>query len=146
MWKTPFDAYLDGRSPSQLAVDGRVKSAGWFNRGLRVSIKGTRLRARYNEMSRHSVAPLLKAELRAVGDGTAVSGHIYWTVLIGARVVNVVGFMVFGVLTVVFIVQMDWFAIVWGFASAIFALSWAALRGDVRREEEERLRRQLDLL
>ena len=145
-WKTPFEAYLDGRSPSQLSVDVRVKSAGWFKRGLRVSIKGSRLRARYNEMSGYSVAPLLKAQVRAADGGTAVSGNVYWTVLIGGRIVSAIGLAVFAVLTVVFIVHKDWFAIVWAFAAAMFGLSLATLWGDVRREEEDRLRRELDLL
>jgi hypothetical protein len=54
--------------------------------GLLVSVHDGRVRARYNELSRYSTAPLLKARLSAEPAGTRIAGEIQWTNVIALPV------------------------------------------------------------
>lgn len=146
-WKTPFELVLDGRSPTQLATEARAKSAGWFSVGLRVRVRGDRLRARYNELSRYSVAPLLKAKLVPTATGLVVRGHIYWTVLLGARLISALAALGFAVACAVFAARADWWAIWWGVTSAVFVFVAVTYSDSQNRSfEEGRLRRDLEQL
>lgn len=95
-WKSPFEMVIPGCSPARVAELARDRGSRRTQVGLIVRVRDGRLRARYNELSRQSTAPLLKARLVQEGAGTRIVGEIHWTNVLaapfGTAVVGLVGF------------------------------------------------------
>lgn len=95
-WKSPFEMVIPQCSPSRLTEMARGHGGRRTQVGLIVRVRDGRLRARYNELSRQSTAPLLKGRLVQEADGTRIVGEIQWTNVIAApfatAMVGLVGF------------------------------------------------------
>jgi hypothetical protein len=78
-WKSHFELVIPNRTPAQIATAAREQGGSRMRVGLILRVQEDRIRARYNEMSRSSTAPLLKGRLVSEEAGTRIIGDIQWT-------------------------------------------------------------------
>lgn len=145
-WWSDFDLLIPGRRPAELR-NLTKRGPGWLSQGLYIRISDDRITARYNEVSRTSVAPTMKGRLIHDEDGTRVLGRIRWTVLVLSPVVAAAAAVGFVLLSIEGIAGHNSVpAILTGLATLGFA-SLAVLgirtQGASREDEESRLRREL---
>ena len=145
-WRSDFDLLIPGRRTAELR-NLTNRGPGWLSRGLYIRISDDRITARYNEVSRTSVAPTMKGRLVHDEDGTRVLGRIRWTVLVLSPVVAAAAAVGFAFLSVMGIAGHDPVSAIFtglgtlGFASlAVFQFR---TQGVSREDEESRLRREL---
>jgi hypothetical protein len=145
-WRSEFDLLIPGRRPAELG-NLTERGPGWLSQGLYIRISDDRITARYNEVSRTSVAPTMKGRLIHDEAGTRVLGRIRWTVLVLSPLVEAAAAVGFAFLSVEGIAGHDSVpAIFTGLATLGFA-SLAVLgirtQSASREDEESRLRREL---
>lgn len=145
-WRSDFDLLIPGRRPADLQNLTKT-GPGWLSRGFYIRISNDHITARYNEVSRTSVAPTMKGRLVHEERGTRVLGRIRWTVLVLSPVVAAVAAVGFAFLSVEGIAGNDPVsAIITGLGTLGFA-SLAVLgfrtQDAAREDEESRLRHEL---
>ena len=145
-WWSDFDLLIPGRRTAELR-NLTKRGSGWLSQGLYIRISDDRITARYNEVSRTSVAPTMKGRLVHDEDGTRVLGHIRWMVLVLSPVVATAAAVGLAFLSVEWIAGHDFVpAIFTGLGTLGFA-SLAVLefrtQSVSREDEESRLRREL---
>ena len=145
-WQSNLDLLIPGRRPAELRNLAKT-GPGWLSHGFYIRISDDHITARYNEVSRSSVAPTMKGRLVQEGHGTRVLGRIRWTVLVLSPVVGAAATVGFALLSVEGIAGHDPVsAIFTGLATIGFA-SLAVLQfrtqESAREDEESRLRDEL---
>ncbi|WP_157557589.1 hypothetical protein [Intrasporangium oryzae] len=145
-WKSHFEMVIPQCTPSRLAEVARDRGGGWLKVGLIVRVRGGRIRARYNEMSRGSSAPLLKGDLVQESAGTRIVGEIQWTnVVAPPLVLSVVSFvsLVIGAAICGDDRSLGIFFLLSGAAFGAFVVFEFRGEGSQRAFEERRLREEL---
>lgn len=146
-WKSSFELLVPHRSLTQLADAARRNGGRRTKVGLIVRVRDDRLRARYNELSRTSTAPLLKGRLVPETEGTRVIGNIQWTTVMAAPFATLgVGLALLGGGGMTFMSGQTLFAFLFilGFLGFMCA-TVLQFRGEgaSRQFEEDRLRKEL---
>ena len=145
-WKSRFEMVIPQCSPSRLAEVARDHGGGHLKVGLIVRVHGGRIRARYNEMSRGSSAPLLKGHLVQESAGTRIVGEIQWTNVVALPLVSsVVSFvsLVIGAAICADDRSLGIFFLLSGAAFGALAVFEFRGEGGQRAFEERRLRDEL---
>lgn len=135
------------RSLSQVVNAAHEHGGKHTKVGLIVRVRDERIRARYNELSRNSVAPLMKGRLVPEASGTRIVGDIQWTNAIAAPFTTfglALFSMALGVAAILgrHDVLAALFAL-WGLGLALLSRFQLRSQGASRSFEEERLREEL---
>ncbi len=147
VWRTNFALLIPGRLPHEIESVAASRRIGWWTTGLRLKVSDGAVSARYNENSRISHAPLLRARLEVDPEGTHIVGRIQWTVLLGALWISGAATVCFAALAAVFVWEREsfygaWLAAVSAFWAILF-ITEVRFEQDLRDSEVERLRFEL---
>jgi hypothetical protein len=80
MLRTPVDILIPDRTIDEVRDLARTRHGRWWRKGLILRVKGDRVRARIQELSRSSQAPTLLGRIVPAPNGTRVVGNIRWTI------------------------------------------------------------------